>query len=578
MMVLTTAHGEPITLLDEPPLQGGESAVYQGRDAAGRHLAVKVALLPMPDGAWLDEERLRLEDVASDAHAGAHVVRVRHHGRWGDRPFFALDWCADTLASLVPRAPAARRRELAVSLCRAVDALHAARPGLVHRDIKPTNVLIDGGAIRLADFGTARDQAPGRTRTTEPSHTPGWSPAEQTLPLRHRPDRSWDVYALAATVYFTLVGSAAEAPGRNARQLTPDGHRLLAGAVPEPTGPPSRWLDFGAMSPLTATDLARLRAAGATAAVERALLDALAPRPEARRGSAASLAEALEAPDAVRPGPGALALAVALTAAVAWAAWATSGRSDPPPAATATASIPAGDGVAAFELGVVEVSQRDWRAATGEDPGQHRQRSSGSVGPRCSAYEGVPLLGDELPVVCVSFYDALRYANALSEAQGLPPAYALRDAAGHGHPEVTWDRSSPGWRLPTSAEWAHAAAAGGALPRGEGAAACGLGNVGDLSVAARFARFPDFHPFACNDGTPGLAAVGSFPANRWGLHDLFGNVAEWVWVEPSDAGHRAHRGVTWTDTREAVELGRQGGYLADDRNVTIGLRVARNAR
>lgn len=576
-MMLTTEAGAALTVLDSPPRRGGEACVYEARDGEGRRLAVKVALLPLPAGGWLDQERARLEDVARDPAVAGRVVQVRHHGLWGDRPFLAMDWCADTLASVAPEADPERRLRLAIEVCRAVQALHDARPGLVHRDLKPTNVLLDGETIRLADFGSAREHRPGQTTTTSAFFTPGWSPPEQALPLRQRPERSWDVYALAATVFFTLVGAPPDAPAANARCLTVDGTRLLAGAIPDPDGPPMRWLDFARMNALSPTDRARLRAAGVGPEVERALMQAMAPRPGQRRGTAGTLADALAAPPATRSvrrivAVGSLAGAVVATVAAVWLA--RGPAVDP----YAVARIPAGPGVAAFELGIGEVRQSVWREVTGLDPAEHRARQGGSVGARCGSYEGIPMVGDHLPVLCVSFYDVLAFANALSIRDGLAPAYTIRPREGLGVPDVTWDPDANGWRLPTDAEWMHAVAAGGAVPRVEAAAACALGNFGDRRAAGHFARFPSFVPFPCDDGYLGPAPIDSHPANAWGIRELLGNATEWVWTDRDAEDRRGGRGLGWVDSGDASSLVRQGWFPADDRLVYVGFRVARNAR
>ena len=83
----------------------------------------------------------------------------------------------------------------------ALAAMHAV--GLIHRDISPDNLMLERGAVRLLDFGCARESTQGdETMTITLKH--GYAPIEQ---YQHRGQGPWtDVYGLAATIYYCLTG------------------------------------------------------------------------------------------------------------------------------------------------------------------------------------------------------------------------------------------------------------------------------------------------------------------------------------------------------------------------------------
>ena len=101
------------------------------------------------------------------------------------------------------------------------------------------------------------------------------------------------------------------------------------------------------------------------------------------------------------------------------------------------------------------------------------------------------------------------------------------------------------YRLPTEAEWEYAARAGAAADFHFGddlADICRYGNVGDLAMQERFRQYESVD---CDDGFVRVAPVGSFAPNAFGLHDVFGNVEEWV----ADCWHPSYEGAP-PDARE----------------------------
>jgi formylglycine-generating enzyme required for sulfatase activity len=135
---------------------------------------------------------------------------------------------------------------------------------------------------------------------------------------------------------------------------------------------------------------------------------------------------------------------------------------------------------------------------------------------------------DGVPVTGVSWYDAVALCNQLSRDAGLPVAYTV------SADRVDWDRSSPGFRLPTEAEWQHACTAG--------------------TPSYRYGPIDEIAWYAGNSG--GCAhPVGGLLPNAWGLHDMLGNVWEWCWdlYDPSTYGdYRIFRGGGFADEERSV--------------------------
>lgn len=142
--------------------------------------------------------------------------------------------------------------------------------------------------------------------------------------------------------------------------------------------------------------------------------------------------------------------------------------------------------------------------------------------PGCVGKEDL-LVGQHRPVTCVTWYEAIHFANRLSQRQALDVCYTISAKT------VTWDRKCDGYRLPTELEWEHLAQGVGP-PRTGGPAGrhlCDMANVRDLTSKEQRA-LPD--SVSCRDGWAGLAPVQSLIPNTLGIHDTIGNVAEWVWT------------------------------------------------
>jgi len=139
------------------------------------------------------------------------------------------------------------------------------------------------------------------------------------------------------------------------------------------------------------------------------------------------------------------------------------------------------------------------------------------------------------------------------------------------------------YRFPTEAEWEYVARSGlDTVPvwTPDSATACRKLNAGDASFRA--VRGPTWPTFACNDGFAGTAPVGRFPANRLGVQDLFGNVAEFVadCYSPSHEGAPTDGGARTDAAGCAVRVVKGASWAAEPGSLRPAVRqgIPRNLR
>jgi serine/threonine-protein kinase len=192
--------------------RGGMGAVYLARDAK---LSDRVALKTISSVLSNDPdelvERLRLEVQASRKITHPNVIRIHDLGEDGPLLFISMEYVeGETLYARVKRLGPlgiADARTLLCEVSAGVSAAHAA--GVIHRDLKPQNVLVAAGGgsrvVKVIDFGLAKTSfATGMTATGLIMGTPEYMAPEQVR--GHRSDARTDVYALGAIAYYVLAG------------------------------------------------------------------------------------------------------------------------------------------------------------------------------------------------------------------------------------------------------------------------------------------------------------------------------------------------------------------------------------
>lgn len=203
--------------LDREIGRGGMGAVWLGRDLVlERAVALKqVGLLPGSDRA--DVERVRREARVSAMLNHPNVVGVFDLVSEAERHWLVMEYVdCETLADRIRSEGSLSPDTLAPIIAQAAQALAAAHTaGIVHRDVKPSNILVCAdGSVKLGDFGIARSSGdPTLTQTGLVTGSPGYMAPE--VASGRTAGAAADVWSLGATVYHALVGRPPYDTGEN---------------------------------------------------------------------------------------------------------------------------------------------------------------------------------------------------------------------------------------------------------------------------------------------------------------------------------------------------------------------------
>jgi hypothetical protein len=260
--------------------RGGMGVVYRATQLAlDRVVALKVVAPDLVEDATVRARFLRESKIAASLEH-PHVLPIYYAGEEDGVAYIAMRYVeGDDLRSLVRREgalPPARAARIVAQVASALDAAHAA--GLVHRDVKPANVLLGPeDHVYLTDFGLTKHalSMSGQTREGQWVGTLDYVAPEQIR--GERVDARADVYALGCVLVYALTGAPVFRRDRDEAKLWAH--------LSAPPDPPS--------------------ARGVPAAFDAVVLRALAKRPEERQPSAGDLGRAalaaVEGRDDLRP-------------------------------------------------------------------------------------------------------------------------------------------------------------------------------------------------------------------------------------------------------------------------------------
>lgn len=564
--------------------RGGMGVVYQARDLGLQRLAaIKVLPADFTDDPKAVERFLR-EARACARLNHSNIVTVYGVGKLDETYFIAMEYVeGQSLDRLIKsEAPLNVRKALEITR-QAADALAAAHEqDIIHRDIKPQNIMIDTlGRVKVMDFGLASVQSESMTLTAAGTTlgTPQYMPPEQWKDSKV--DARADIYSLGVTLFEMLTGRPpfeGQTPLALMRKVvdepTPsllDSGRKIPPEVADIVNemiakdPDERYnyitdlrddLDeyLGGGPPSTPVSAQPFSSPSAESQLKRLEKESQALRESqlasvtfvAAQGNAASEADTKR----LSLYAGIAAVVILLAAAGVWFGMRDSVTFADPlfpqsdfvwigPGTFEMGSLSTEPGhnpdeslhkvklTRGFWMGRFEVTQAQWETVMGTNP---------------SFFKGA-----ELPVEQVSWNDVQTFLDKLNAEFG------------------------SSFRLPTEAEWEYA---------------CRAGERSAYSFGDESAMLGDYAWYGGNsENRP--QPVGLKEANAWGLYDIHGNVWEWVadWADaypnqdlidpngPAQGSLRVGRGGSWSVGPENCRSADRSASAPDNHGPDLGFRI-----
>ncbi|MCP5525425.1 MAG: SUMF1/EgtB/PvdO family nonheme iron enzyme [Verrucomicrobiales bacterium] len=592
--------------------RGGMGVVWLARDTS---LGEQVALKFLPPEVCHDPvalNDLRRETVKSHRLTHPNIIRIHDFHQQPDGVAFISMEYVDGMTLSGWRLqqqkqvfPWPQLAPLVQQLCAALQYAHG--EGVIHRDLKPANVMVDTrGRVKLADFGIAAVVSDSMSRVSARSSSGGTLAYMSPQQLRgQQPSVGDDIYALGASLYELLTGRPPFYTGDITHQVlneapAPLVERALDLGVDNPVPPEVGALVMACLGKEVEQRPASAQAVAAwvglveqpATPVEQyaAALGTVANEPEPAAAPEAGAGAPPRSPAKRGLWPTVGVVGVLLLAALGWLV--LGGKEPLDQAGRASSSsvrwtntlgmvfVPVPGTDVQFSIWETRVQDFDqFVKATGREMGNVMVVFKNGRNERFTGYNwknpGFDQ-GSNHPVVGTSWDDAKAFCNWLTAEERKKGRLEENQA----------------YRLPTDQEWNMAVGLGrerGATPRDRSGTTkgypwgtqwpppAGSGNfageeVRDADWPSRFQTIAGY-----NDGYARTSPVGAFPPNHFGLHDLEGNVIEWVEDLHTGSGtkHTARWGTWFSGSPDWCSPSFRTAEESDFRASGVGFRIVR---
>ena len=462
--------------------QGGMGEVWFARDSwLERDVALKCLNPQLTQDGEFDERFLR-EARIQGRLSHANIVTLHDFFEAEGQYYMVLEYAPGiTLRQLIDRTgPIPERRALGIFGQIAAALGYAHSKDIIHRDVKPSNIMVDPDNqdhVLMMDFGIARLMTEGHlTRTGTRLGTMHYMSPEQVLAKKDIDARS-DVYSAGVVLYEMLSGRLPFNADTDSDYLIQD--KIVKEEIPDPREV-YPYISDGTVNLLrsfTVKDRDQRPSGFGANAAQPVTLEAVSSEAKTQLSPAANIV--------VHKRSERIEDNLVLVEGGSFMMGSDDGSKDEKPVHQVTLD--------SFRMGMFAVTQKEWREVKGSNPLRGK--------------------GNDLPVVGVTWYEAVKFCNQLSLKEGLTPCYEIVVQGIFRTIKVNCDWDASGYRLPTEAEWEYAAR-GGKLSRG-----CSYAGSNDLDSVGWF----------CDNSGGKQHGVGLKNPNELGIHDLSGNILEWCW-------------------------------------------------